>query len=95
MKLKWPKSEYAEVLIPRIGGLHTTMNFLWAIVEHMESSAVVDVWVENRELRSNASVQMMSGKKYARAVRFHQFTVQVFLTNPIAKTEPVYDTTRY
>ena len=64
------------VLIPRIGGLHTAINFLRAIGQHMESSGLVDVWVESGLLGPNASVQVISGKKYARAVRFHKLTVQ-------------------
>ncbi len=63
MELKW--SKYKDILIPRIGGLHTSMNFLRVIGQHMDSSGIVDVWLESEVLGPNVPDQIMSGKKYS------------------------------
>lgn len=34
MGLKWGHPEYQKFLIPRLGGLHISVNFMKAIVEH-------------------------------------------------------------
>ena len=45
MELKWGVSEYPEKLIPCLGGLHSSMNFLKAIGDHMNGLGVADMWV--------------------------------------------------
>ena len=35
MELKWTKQEYERCLVVRLGGLHTSLNFLKAIGQHM------------------------------------------------------------
>jgi len=35
MELKWSVPEYQDKLIPRLGGLHTSFNFLKGIVDHV------------------------------------------------------------
>ena len=46
MELKWSVPEYANILIPRLGGLHISMNFLRVIGQHMQDSGLIDVWIE-------------------------------------------------
>ena len=36
MDLKWSIPEYRDKLIPRLGGLHISMNFLKVIGQHMK-----------------------------------------------------------
>ena len=40
MQLKWSNPAYQEFLFPRLGGLHTAMNFLKAIGQHMQSTGL-------------------------------------------------------
>ena len=44
MAIKWSLTQYQDKLIPRLGGLHVTMNFLKAIGDHMNGSGLADVW---------------------------------------------------
>ena len=44
MELKWSLPQYQDKLIPRLGGLHVSMNFLKAIGDHMNGSRLADVW---------------------------------------------------
>ena len=47
MELKWSIPEYQNRLIPRLGGLHISMNFLKAIGDHMSGSGLAEIWVES------------------------------------------------
>lgn len=76
MALKYHVPEYKDVLIPRLGGLHTAMNFLGVIGQHMQDSGLCDVWIECDILGPNAAKQVMSGKGYARGIRAHKLTLQ-------------------
>lgn len=76
MELKWYIPEYKDILIPRIGGLHTCMNFLRTVGQQMTDSGLVDVWLESGILGPNEADQIMSCKQYARAVRVHKLTLQ-------------------
>lgn len=51
MELKWPVPEYQNKLIPRLGGLHVSMNFLKAIGSHMDSCGLAEAWVEKRTIK--------------------------------------------
>ena len=44
MELKWSIPEYQDKLIPCLGGLHVSMNFLKAIGDHMNGSGQAGVW---------------------------------------------------
>ncbi len=44
MELKWYLPQYQDKLIPRLGGLHVSMNFLKAIWDHVNGSRLADVW---------------------------------------------------
>ena len=44
MELKWSLPQYQDKLIPRLGGLHVSMNFLKAIGDHMNGSGLDVVW---------------------------------------------------
>ena len=44
MELKWSLPQYQDTLIPRLGGLHVSINFLKAIGDHMNGSALADMW---------------------------------------------------
>lgn len=43
MEFKWANDEIQKILIPRLGGLHTTMNFLKAIGHHMQSTGLLGI----------------------------------------------------
>ena len=76
MELKWSVPEYENILIPRLGGLHTSMNFLRVIGQHMQDSGLTDVWIESGILGANAAQHVMGGKAYARGIRIHKMTLQ-------------------
>lgn len=71
MELKWAKPEYEECLFVRLGGFHTSLNFLKAIGQHMQSSGLLDVWTESNTLGPRAAEQVLAGKNYARGMRTH------------------------
>lgn len=76
MELKWYVEEYRDKLIPRLGGLHTAMNFLKTIGDHMAGSGLAEVWLECGLLGEGAVQLVLSGKAYSKAMRAHKLTVQ-------------------
>lgn len=76
MELKWSVEEYQDKLIPRLGGLHTAMNFLKAIGDHMAGSGLAEVWLESGLLGEGAVQLVMFGKAYNKAMRAHKLTLQ-------------------
>jgi len=76
MELKWSVKEYQEKLIPRLGGLHTAMNFLKTIGDHMAGSGLAEVWLESGILGEGAVQLVLSGKAYNKAMRAHKLTLQ-------------------
>ena len=76
MELKWSVDEYRDKLIPRLGGLHTAMNFLKAIGDHMAGAGLAEVWLESGLLGEGAVQLVLSGKAYNKAMRAHKLTLQ-------------------
>lgn len=76
MELKWSVEEYRDKLIPRLGGLHTAMNFLKAIGDHMAGSGLAEVWLESGLLGEGAVQLVLTGKAYNKAMRAHKLTLQ-------------------
>lgn len=76
MELKWVNEDYQDFLIPRLGGLHTAMNFLKVIGKHIESSGMMDAWTESNILGPRAVEQVLAGKSYGRGMRVHKITLQ-------------------
>ena len=54
--------EYKDKLVIQMGGLHTSMCFLKATGNHINSSGFLEAWVESGPIGSNASEQVMNGK---------------------------------
>ena len=89
MELKWSVPEYKDILIPRLGGLHTAMNFQGCLGQHMQDSGLGEIWTESGLLGDNSVQQIMVGKSYARSVRAHKLTFQTlwhFLLQKLIKT---------
>lgn len=76
MELKWANDEIQEILIPRLGGLHTAMNFLKAIGQHMNSTGLLDLWIDSDLMGSKTALNVLEGKGYEKAVRAHKLTFQ-------------------
>ena len=72
MELKWSLPQYQDKLIPRLGGLHVSMNFLNAIGDHMNGSGLADVWGEMGLLGPGAVELILAGKAYNKAMRAHK-----------------------
>ena len=59
MALKWTIPEYKDVLIPRLGGLHISMNFLKILGKHTQDSGLSDAWIESGMLDPNSTEKAM------------------------------------
>lgn len=78
MELKWAKDEYQEFLIIRMGGLHTSLVFLKVIGKHMQSSGLMQAWIESGLFGPGTAEQVIlgKGKSYSKAMRAHKITIQ-------------------
>ena len=76
MELKWSVPEYKDILIPRLGGLHTAMSFQGCLGQQMQDSDSGKIWTESGLLGDNSVQQIRAGKSYARSVREHKLTFQ-------------------
>ncbi|KAG1713911.1 Lactosylceramide 1,3-N-acetyl-beta-D-glucosaminyltransferase [Nymphon striatum] len=64
MELKWAK--YKDTLIPQLGRLHISMNFLKVLGQHTADSGLDDVWKESALLGPISTEKIMMGKSYAK-----------------------------
>ncbi|KAL2095499.1 hypothetical protein ACEWY4_010218 [Coilia grayii] len=78
MELKWAKDEYQDFLIVRMGGLHISLTFLKVIGKHIQSSGLMDAWIESGLFAPGTAEQVIlgKGKSYSKAIRAHKITVQ-------------------
>ena len=77
LPLKWAHSDLQEWLIVRLGGLHISLNFMGVIGHHVESSGILDVWVESDLFGPKTAEKVIkSGRPYNKAVRGHKLTWQ-------------------
>ena len=74
MELKWVKS--IDFLIVRLGGLHTAMSFMKVIGKHIQSSGLLEAWVESNMLGPKAAEQVLAGQAFSRGMRAHKITIQ-------------------
>ena len=68
MELKWAKPEYTAVLIPRLGGLHVSMNVLKILGQHTQDSGSADIWTDNGIMGQNSTEKVLAGKSYGKGV---------------------------
>ena len=68
MQLKWSVPEYRNVLIPRLGGLHTSLNFLKVIGQHNARFWIVDDLTQE-DLREKNRVRPFMDELYKRQQR--------------------------
>ena len=85
IELKWCVPEYRNKLIPRLGGLHISMNFLKAIGDHMDGSGLAEVWVESGLLGQGTVERILARKAYNKGMRAHKLTLQA-LWHTVAPT---------
>ena len=76
IELKWARNNYQNLLIVRLGGLHTILAFLKVIGKHINSSGLLEAWVESNILGPKAAESVVTGKSYARGFRSHNLTLQ-------------------
>ena len=76
MELKWAKADYQDCLIVRLGGLHTAMKFLQVIGKYVQSSGLLEAWVEGSLLGQKTAEQVMVGTSYIKGIRVHKITLQ-------------------
>lgn len=76
MELKWTNDDYTDCLIVRLGGLHTAIKFLEVIGKHVQSSGLLEAWVEGSILGPKTAEQVLAGKSYAKGIRVHKITLQ-------------------
>ena len=76
MELKWVVPEYKDCLIPRLGGLHTSMNFLKVLGQHTQDSGLPTIWMENGILGPRTVECTLAGKDYNKSTQVHKTTLQ-------------------
>ena len=76
MELKWAKPDFQDCLIVRLGGLHIAMNFMKVLGKHVQSSGLLEAWIDGNLIGSKTAVQIMDGKSYAKGMRLHKITLQ-------------------
>ena len=76
MELKWANADYQNCLVVRLGGLHTLMTFMGVISKHVQSSGLMEAWIEANVLGSKTSDQVLHGTSYAKVMRVHKITLQ-------------------
>jgi len=78
MELKRAKDEYQNFLIVRMGGLHISLNFLKVIGKHLQSSGLLEAWIESKILGPGTAELVLAGKgkSYSKAMRAHKLTIQ-------------------
>lgn len=76
MELKWANPKYKDVLIPQLGGLHVSMNFLKILGQHTQDVGLAEVWIESGLMGPNSTEKALTGKSYAKGIRAHKLTVQ-------------------
>ena len=64
MELKWSVLQHKDILIPRLGSLHTTINFLKVQGQHMQDTILSEVLIESGILGPNTIQHSMAGKDY-------------------------------
>ena len=74
MEFKWTIPEYKEKLIPRLGGLHISMNFLKVIRQHTRECELSEARVESGILGPNSTEHALAGKAYNKTMRSHKFS---------------------
>ena len=83
VELKWSLPQYQHKLIPRLGGLHVSMNFLKAIGDHVNGSGLDVVWGEMGLLGPGAVEFVLAGKAYNKAMRARKLTLQALWRLPM------------
>ena len=68
--------EYQLKVIPRLGGLHISLNFLKIIGKHMSGCGLYDAWIDSNILGEVAAQKVLAGKDYSKGMRVHKITLQ-------------------
>ena len=77
MELKRVVPEYKDTLIPRLGGLHTSMNFLKVLGQHIHDSGLPTIWIESGILGPR-TVERTRRQGLQQVLRVYRITLQVF-----------------
>ena len=76
MTLKWVVPEYQDCLIPRLGGRHTSMNFLKVLGQQIQDSGLLTIWIESGILSPRTVERALAGKDYNKGTRVHKINLQ-------------------
>ena len=74
--LKWSNEQYKNILIPCLGVLNISINFLGVIGRHMDESGLCELWFECDVLGAKAAQNVKAGEGYAQSVRTHKLALQ-------------------
>ena len=74
MELEW--SQNYTFLFPRLGSLHSSMNFMKVIGQHFDSYGLIELWTESGLLGGKTSERVLAGKDYEKGMRAHKITFQ-------------------
>ena len=76
MELKWTLPGYKDTLIPRLGGLHTSMNFLKVPGQHIQDPGLPTIWIDSGILGPRTVENGLAGKDYNKGTQVHKITLQ-------------------
>ncbi len=63
-------------VIVRLGGFHTSYNYLPVIGAHFAESGLSEIWIESGLYSQCVADQVMNGKNWNRAIRAHKLTFE-------------------
>ena len=76
MELKWVVPEYRDCLIPRLEGLHTSVNFQKVLGQHIQDSELPTIWIESGILGPQTVERAFASKDYNKSTRVNKITLQ-------------------
>jgi hypothetical protein len=79
MDVKWRHAEQFQHIVVRMGAFHTCCNLMGTIGKRFVDAGLRDLAVESGIVAEGSVENVMSGKKYNRAVRFHKLVYEAFL----------------
>lgn len=68
--------EYKDSLIPRLGSLHTSKNFLKIQGQHSQDSGLPTIWIESGILSPRTVERELAGEDCNKGTRVHKINLQ-------------------
>ena len=79
LEVQWRHAEQFQHIVVRMGVFHTCCNLMGTIGKRFQDAGLRDLAVESGIIAEGSVENVMSGKKYNRAVRFHKLLYEAML----------------